>query len=349
MQYLCCVSVYGGAYFWADAATVRTAYRRWRYKNQKGSKDKYMKRKTVDVIIPVYHPQAEWKEQIAWLEKQDYPVQRIIIMNTGKENWKKEYETWSCRMEVHHVKPEEFDHGGTRDKAARIANADYLLFMTQDAVPRDTRLITNLVKHMEEADDIRAVYARQLPAADCRLAEQYTRSFNYPAVSSVKRKSDLPRLGIKTYFCSNVCAMYDRNTYMELGGFVKHTIFNEDMIYAGRLVQSGYAVAYAADAEVIHSHNYSAWQQFHRNFDLGVSQADHPEIFAGIKSEGEGIRLVKSTAAWLCRQKKIGLVIPLLWNSGWKYLGYLLGKRYQSLPRRLILRFTMNRRYWRNI
>lgn len=228
-----------------------------------------------------------------------------------------------------------------------MSRADYLLFMTQDAIPCDDRLIANLVKYMEETEDIRVVYARQLPKTDCRLAEQYTRRFNYPAVSSVKRKSDLPRMGIKTYFCSNVCAMYDRAVYMELGGFVKHTIFNEDMIYAGRLIQAGYAVAYAADAKVIHSHNYSAIQQFHRNFDLAVSQADHPEIFGGIKSESEGIRLVSSTAGWLCRQKKIWLVIPLIWNSGWKYLGYLLGKRYRSLPKWVIMRCTMNRRYWK--
>ena len=61
----------------------------------------------------------------------------------------------------------------------------------------------------------------------------------------------------------------------------------------------GYAVAYAADAKVIHSHNYSCMQQFHRNFDLGVSQAEHPEVFEGIKSESEGIKLVKQTAAHL--------------------------------------------------
>ena len=76
------------------------------------------------------------------------------------------------------------------------------------------------------------------------------------------------------------------------------------MIFAGELIQKGYGVAYAAEAKVVHSHNYSAIQQFHRNFDLAVSQADHPEVFAGIRSEGEGIRLVKKTAGWLCRQGK---------------------------------------------
>ncbi|NCB91605.1 MAG: glycosyltransferase [Clostridia bacterium] len=305
-----------------------------------------MNKKTVDVIIPAYKPGEEWKKLIKGIENQTYPVQCIRVMNTGKENWRSSYEIRPDKMEIHHVTREEFDHGGTRDKAARMSKSDYILFMTQDAVPENDRMIEKLVEAIEKEDDIRAAYARQLPARGCRLAEQYTRQFNYPGKSRVKRMSDLPELGIKTYFCSNVCAMYDRETFLLLGGFVKKTIFNEDMIFAGNLIQKGYAVAYAADARVIHSHNYTAMQQFHRNFDLAVSQADHPEIFANVKSEGEGIRLVKKTAGWLCRQGKPWLVISLAWNSGWRYLGYLLGKRYRHLPGWLIRFATMNDKYW---
>lgn len=302
--------------------------------------------KTVDVIIPVYKPGKEWKTLIGMLKRQSYPVKTIRVMNTGKENWNPEYENWSSRMEVCHVTGEEFDHGGTRDKAARMSHADYLLFMTQDAVPENEYLVETLVNHLEQQEMIGAAYARQLPAEDCRLAERFTRRFNYPKKSRIKRLGDLPELGIKTYFCSNVCAMYDRETYLKLGGFVKKTIFNEDMIFAGKMIQEGYGVAYAANARVIHSHNYSALQQFHRNFDLAVSQTDHPEIFEGIRSEGEGIRLVKQTARWLTKRGKPWLVIGLVWNSGWKYLGYLLGKNYKHLPRWLILSCTMNRKYW---
>lgn len=42
--------------------------------------------------------------------------------------------------------------------------------------------------------------------------------------------------------------------------------------------------------EVVHSHNYSVKQQFHRNFDLAVSQTAHPEIFEQVSSEAEGMR-----------------------------------------------------------
>ena len=309
-------------------------------------KDVVMNKK-VDVIIPVYKPDEQWKELITRLKSQTYPINRILVMNTEEQYWKKEYETWAENMKVVHIPKPEFDHGGTRHKAALLSDADYMLFMTQDAIPAHKELVEHLVRAMEQENGIGAAYARQLPAKDCTLAEQFTRKFNYPEEGRVKRKTDLPQLGIKTYFCSNVCAMYDREIYLKLGGFVTRTIFNEDMIFAGKLVQNGYGVAYAADARVVHSHNYSAMQQFHRNFDLAVSQAEHPEIFEGIRSEGEGIRLVKKTAGWLCKAGKFWLVIPLIWNSGWKYLGYLLGKRFQKLPEWLILKCTMNREYWK--
>ena len=84
--------------------------------------------------------------------------------------------------------------------------------------------------------------------------------------------------------------------FREAEGFTGRTIFNEDMIYAAGAIQAGYGVAYVPEARVIHSHNLSPMQQFRRNFDMAVSQAEHPEIFAEIRSESEGIRLVKQTA-----------------------------------------------------
>ena len=192
------------------------------------------------------------------------------------------------------------------------------------------------------------MYARQLPDKDCRMVECYTRSFNYPQESRIKTIEDVDKLGIKTFFCSNVCAAYKKSVYKELGGFVPRAIFNEDMILAGTMIKAGYGIAYAADAKVIHSHNYSGRQQFHRNFDLAVSQKDHPEIFAGISSESEGIRLVISTVKYLLKNKK-GMEIPgLIVQSGCKFLGYKLGLHYEKLPEWLVLRCTMNKTYWKS-
>ena len=133
-----------------------------------------------------------------------------------------------------------------------------------------------------------------------------------------------------------------------MGGFTQKTIFNEDMIMAAQMVMRGYYIAYTAEARVVHSHNYSGLQQFHRNFDLAVSQADHPEIFAQIRSESEGIRLVKQTVKHLAKTRKIHLIPVLVYKSGCKYLGYKLGQNYQKLPLWLVKYCSMSKTYWEN-
>ena len=311
------------------------------------AKGESMENIKVDVIIPVYHPGKEFSVLLERLTEQTAVIHRIIAMNTEENYWNKELEQKYPLLEVHHLKKSEFDHGGTRAWAAELSDAEIMVFMTQDAVPADRNLIENLVKALEKEKMIAAAYARQLPNEMCSFAERYTRSFNYPEKSYVRTQRDLSLDGIKTFFCSNVCAAYKKEIYQELGGFVRKTIFNEDMIYAGKLIQMGYGIAYAADAKVIHSHNYSCMQQFHRNFDLGVSQAEHPEIFAGVPSEGEGIKLVKKTINYLIQKRKIWLIPGVILQSGCKYAGYLSGKNYRKLPRKMILWCTMNREYWK--
>ena len=300
----------------------------------------------IDAVIPAYRPGAEFRELLKRLMAQSRPLRRIIIMNTRTEVDMRTMAEDIPGAEIHELDKSEFDHGGTRDAGARLSDADYLLFLTQDALPADEYLVERLAAAFTEPQ-IKAAYARQLASPDCRELERYTRIFNYPEESRVKTAADLDTLGIKAFFCSNVCAMYERETYVNQGGFIRKTIFNEDMIYAGGLIKAGYAIAYAADARVIHSHNYSGLEQFHRNFDLAVSQAEHPEIFAGVPSEGEGIRLVKKSLAYLVKTGHIWLIPGLIAQSGFKYAGYFLGKRYRKLPEKMILFCTMNREYWK--
>lgn len=300
----------------------------------------------VDVIIPTYRPGKEFRSLLTRLTKQSFPVNKILIMNTEESCWEKGWEEEFSALEVHHLKKSEFDHGGTRKAAAELSDAEIMVFMTQDAMPKDRHLIENLVAAVNQ-EGVGAAYARQLPAADCNFLERFTRTFNYPEGSFLKGREDLPQLGIKTFFCSNVCAAYKKTVYEEMGGFVERTIFNEDMILAGKMVQNGYKIAYAGDAKVVHSHNYSPRMQFHRNFDLGVSQAEHPEIFGGIHSEGEGMKMVRSSLAYVCKKGFLWLIPVVIVQSGAKYAGYLLGKNYRKLPLFIVLWCTMNKDYWK--
>ena len=285
--------------------------------------------------------------------------------------------------EVHHLSRREFDHGGTRHRAVQYSQAEIFIMMTQDAMPADKYLIERLTAHLREglaqeeerleasagtaaiesgekagegrqkqmADAPRvrvaAAYGRQLPGADSSEAEKVSRYFNYPEASRIKTADDLTTMGIKTFFCSNVCAAYRRDIYEESGGFVRHTIFNEDMIYAAGAIRAGYGIAYEAQARVVHSHNYTNMQQLRRNFDLGVSQAEHPEVFRGVPAEAEGKRLVKATFRYMKEKRKLHQFPGFCIQCGFKYTGYLLGKNYKKLPEKWIPALTSGKEYWK--
>ncbi len=305
---------------------------------------------TVDIIIPTYKPDREYFALIEMLQKQTIPIRKIIVINTEEKyydsliygrRYKKEYQN----VQVKHISAQEFDHAGTRRRAVKKSEADVFVMMTQDAIPADEYMLERLIEPLSK-EDVAVSYARQLAKEDAGEIEKYTRQFNYPAVSVIKGRDDIATMGIKTFFCSDVCAAYKREVYDRVGGFTKRAIFNEDMIYAANAVKAGYKVAYAADAMVYHSHNYTGKQQFCRNFDLGVSQAMHPEVFEGISSESEGVSMVKNTIQYLWKNGHKTDIFRLVYTSGCKFIGYRLGKGYRRLPRKFILACTSNRNFW---
>ena len=303
----------------------------------------------VDAVIPAYKPGHDLRELVEKLLDQTVRLGRIIIINTDREFFDEKEYLIAPAVEVVHITRHEFDHAGTRDMGLRMSDADYVLFMTMDAIPKDNYLVEKLLSGFRRADNIAVSYARQLPKKECNRIEQITREFNYPAQSRVQTSDDIKELGIKAYFCSDVCAMYDTSIYRSLGGFKAPAIFNEDMVYAAGVLDAGYAVSYCADALVYHSHNYTGRQYYRRNFDLGVSQADHPEIFERFNVKGTGMQLVRKSLAQICRRGTPADIIRLVYYSGMKYLGFRKGKNYHKLSLKSCLKHTSDKEYWNRL
>lgn len=304
----------------------------------------------IDVIIPLYKPDQSLFRLLDMLNHQTKPVRKMILMNTGQAYFEELTQGMDFRRkypnaEVHHLEKSEFNHGGTRHRGVQYSDADIFLMLTQDAMPVDEYLVERLTANLR--DNVAVAYGRQLPAADSTVEEEISRSFNYPGKSVIKTAADLDTMGIKTFFCSNVCAAYRRSIYDALKGFPRHTLFNEDMIYAAGAVKAGYGIAYEAEARVIHSHNFTNMQQLRRNFDLGVSQAQHPEVFSGIRSESEGKKLVKVTCRQLLKEGKWFRIPGFFAQCCFKYTGYLLGRNYRKLPKSWVRCLTSDKEYWK--
>lgn len=293
----------------------------------------------VSVIIPTLNAGPEFALLLERLRAQSLPPLEIIVVDTSSSDGTPEAAR-AAGCKVITVTPETFDHGGTRNFAARHASGDALLFMTQDALPCDDRLLEELAGSLADPE-VAYAYARQVARPEADELERMSREFNYPDRSLRKTRDDLDRMGIKTFFCSNVCAAIRAEMFLSMGGFVQPTRFNEDLFLAARCVLKGYTIAYNAQAKVLHSHNYSAAQQFKRFFDNGASMREQEWILPYTSVGKEGSRLVRAQAQTLLRTGKWHRLPGLVAENAAKLIGYKLGLNYRKLPVLLQRRFSM--------
>ncbi len=241
----------------------------------------------------------------------------------------------------------QFSHGGTRQRAVDDnAGFDYIIFLTQDAVLYDRHALSLLLSAFDDAD-VAAVCGRQLPREKADPVEAHARFYSYPDTSNIRSIKDAESLGIKTAFLSNSFAAYRRDAFLSVGGFPKDVIFGEDMYAAARLLLAGHKIAYAADARVYHSHDYSLVQEMKRYFDMGVFHAREPWIRETFGSaEGAGSRFVISELNYLV-QHAFWRLPEILLRNVMRYTGFRLGLAERYIPLYLKRKISMNPRYFK--
>ncbi|MFN7834395.1 MAG: glycosyltransferase family 2 protein [Burkholderiaceae bacterium] len=241
-----------------------------------------------------------------------------------------------------------FDHGATRQLGVEWAvERGYacVVFLTQDALALGDGAIDRLLSAFAEPT-IAAACGRQLPRLAAGPIEAHARLFNYPAVSRANDAGDLAVKGLLAAFMSNSFAAYRVSALQTIGGFEANCIFGEDMLAALQLLQNGWRTAYVADAVTVHSHDYSALQEFRRYFDVGVLHDRLYREFAHLPAiEGEGGRFVRSELSFLARRAP--WLLPSAWGrTALKYLGYRLGKAQRRLPLACRRWCSMQRGFW---
>lgn len=299
----------------------------------------------VSLIIPTYNAGDLWKQWIAAYQAQSLKADQVIVVDSDSSD---QTSVWAeqAGFFVAKIAKEDFNHGGTRNFAISFADCDILVFMTQDAILANENALADLLEVFNEPD-IAAAYGRQLPHQDANSLAIHARLFNYPAKSEIKSVADVERLGIKTVFFSNSFAAYRKSVFEQLNGFPNNTILAEDMYLAAKIVLAGYKIAYQADAQVFHSHNYSLIQEFRRYFDTGVFQKNEswiPKTFG--KARGEGKKFVISEINYLLTYSPFKIPKAIC-STICKYTGFKLGMVWQKLPKWLTKRLSMHRNYWK--
>jgi rhamnosyltransferase len=302
----------------------------------------------VSIFIPSLEAESFLAALLPRLAEVILPSQIFIIDSSstdGTLNIAKEFD-----VNTHIIQRHEFNHGKTRNLCLEFCKTEFLVFMTQDALPAKSNFLEFLLQPFEDCS-VAATYARQLPRNNAQTLEQLDRRIKYPDYNIIQSQEFLQNLGARSYFLSNSCAAYRMSVFRELGGFVEDEIMGEDAIFAYRAISRGYKIFYASQSEVYHSHNYSLKELFKRYFDTGVYRSRNLNLSIQKDSKADmnqGSSYAQKIVSSLVKTKHYNLIPIFCFNLVFSFLGYILGTQYKIIPNSIRHRMSMHSFYWKN-
>jgi len=170
----------------------------------------------------------------------------------------------------------DFSHGGTRNLLMREATGTHVALLTQDAEPAGERWLERLLEGFELGGDVAIVYGPYRPREHATAAvrielERWFASLSPDGKPSIERLSLQERalaaielIGRRGFFTDAnaclACAAWERVPFREVP-------YAEDRVLAIDMLRAGYAKAFVPKAAVLHSHDYTTFQELRRCFD----------------------------------------------------------------------------------
>ena len=283
------------------------------------------------MIIPTLNAGEQFRTLLEQIAAQSLPTEKLIVDSQSTDATVDLAKSFG--VEVLTIPRKNFNHGATRQFALEYllqrSPLDAAIFLTQDVLLKDNESFARLVKIFSEDKSVGMSYGRQLPHVNATNEAKFLRAFNYPEQSQLRSFDDRKIFGLKTAFASNSFAAYRVDALKEVGGFPSHVPLCEDMYVAAKMLINGRKIFYAADAQVFHSHNYTAAQEFRRYVEIGKFHAQEPWIRETFGSaEGAGKKFVVMKLSALAKKNPLDCVGAVFRDAA-KFFGYRIGRLKQ--------------------
>ena len=204
----------------------------------------------------------------ALYHQQDVPDFEVIAIDSGStDSTVSLLQRYPVRLR--RIAPQTFHHARTRNLAASIATGQFLVLLSQDAVPASDRWLNTLLANFADPK-VGAVYGRQLPRPGSFTERHETLDTVYGAKRFVKDPAHRNGLGYRFYHFSDANAAIRRDVW-QATQFPEDLKVFEDLGIAKRMLDSGWKIVYEPEAAVIHSHNHTTIGLFKRYFDIGYT------------------------------------------------------------------------------
>ncbi len=298
------------------------------------------------VIIPIFRGERYLPGLLQAINAQDLENLEVLVVETAPEGvCQKVAEDHGARWMA--IDADAFDHAGTRTMAAREAQGEVLIFLSQDVLPTASDTFRVLVKGLLANQDHGAAFGRQVAPKNSPVWGAIKRGFIYRDQSRVRRPSDRDRLGFHATFLSNAFAAYRREALETFDFFGERALMCEDVAAGAHLLQAGWSIAYVAEAVVYHDHPTALGIESRRYFDIGASHQHQSWIREHFgQPRPEGTRFFGYGLRHLAAKRRAHLLPIFAARSLIKLIAYRLGRAHHRLPRRLNVRLSGFPAWW---
>jgi GT2 family glycosyltransferase len=312
-------------------------------------------RHVVSVLMPLKNQAAAVRELLPLVLSQQAPaLVELIAVDSGSSD-----DTVDVLAEfdatVIAIDPRDFDHGLTRNLAARHAKGDVLVFLNGRSRPVGRDWLAPLLAALDEDPSIAGACSRVIPLPD---ADPLTAREVSVDLSGSQRRETKRILDWGAYRCApveqrrallnfhSVSAAIRAETFSRIP-FRSVATIGEDLLWAREVLEAGFALVHEPASVVCHSHSYPLHELFARNVDDGIANRD---IVGRKLGEQEVLPLVRALVEddWRHLRESLDVVDGELetWQleSALRRLaqvvGQWLGSNYDAMPDEVTTTFS---------
>lgn len=308
----------------------------------------------VTIVIPTKNGGELLDRVLTAIEEQEtnYSYETICIDSGSKDNTISYIKKHNCTL--YEISPSEFGHGKTRNFGASKGTGEFIIFITQDALPASKTWLQNFIDAMKIDPDIVGGFGIHYPYPDCNLFDKHDLEMHFKGFgdkNTIYYMEDSERYQREEGYRHLLSFYSDNNSCMKRSIWEKYPYddvdFAEDQIWARKMIELGYKKVYCPFAPVYHSHNYKLTTYFSRYYDeyKGLWNLHHFQIAKTWRSAiKQCYKRIIYEWGYVILKYKLGLFEKIKWlnYSFWRnhcrYIAGFIGGRYHSFDKEKQLR-----------
>lgn len=208
------------------------------------------------IVIRTLNEAKHLPELLEGIVRQDYDRDKVetILVDSGSTDGTIDIAR-RFGANLQYIRKDEFSFGRSLNIGCKAASGDALVFVSGHCVPASNHWLAEILAPLRSGQAVYS-YGAQLGGETTRFSEALMFAKYFPSTSKVPQEG---------FFCNNANSALLKRVWDE-DRFDETLTGLEDLELAKRLVSKGQAVAYVAQAPVLHLHDEN-WQQVRRRFE----------------------------------------------------------------------------------